>query len=72
MLFVLLQVAVISLFFVVFDLSYRCNDDSVGEIVFSFSFLSCVFSLISVPGFEVLFVFFRGTPIFVQTNFAPI
>ena len=34
-------------------------------------FLICISSQISHPGFEFLFVFFQGTPIFSQTNFAP-
>ena len=34
-------------------------------------FLICVSSLISLSSFEFLFVFFRGTSIFSQTNFAP-
>ena len=34
-------------------------------------FLISVSSLISLPGFEFLFLFFMGTPILSQTNFAP-
>ena len=40
--------------------------------IFAYSrFLICVSSLISHLGFEFLFMFFRGTPILVLTNFAP-
>ena len=34
-------------------------------------FRICVYSLISKPGIDFLVVFFRGTPILSQTNFAP-
>ena len=34
-------------------------------------FLICVFSRISYPGFDFLFVLLKGTLIFLQTNFAP-
>ena len=52
-------------------LSFRPNLFQRSSPVFSFSFLICVSSRISHPGFEFLFVFFRETPILSQTNFAP-
>ena len=35
-------------------------------------FHQCVSSQISYPHFVFLFVFFKGTPVFLQTNFAPV
>ena len=70
-----LSFRILSFALIVLLCSFRPNIfprfSSVSIFTCCWSFLICVSSLISHPCFEFLFVFFKGTTIFSQTNFTP-